>query len=46
MEDRGMKSKPGNAPIKRQGHTTDGKHGSDPNAKVMGQRAVRDLKAK
>lgn len=33
------------APIKRQGHTTDGEHGSDPNLKSIGvNRAVRDLK--
>lgn len=35
-----------NAPIVRQGHTTDGTQGSDPNAKGKGQRPVRDLRVK
>lgn len=39
-------SRPGNAPIVRVGHTTSGKYGSDPNARVKGSRSVRDLKAK
>lgn len=38
--------KTGNAPIKKQGHTTDGRHGSDPNKGVKGGRSVRDLTAK
>lgn len=36
----------GNAPIKRQGHTSNGKHGSEPNSKVFGNREPRDLKIK
>ena len=38
--------KAGNAPIVRQGHTTNRKHGSDPNAKAVGRPASSDLKAK
>lgn len=34
------------APIVRQGHTTDGTQGSDPQMKGKGQRPVRDLRAK
>lgn len=41
-----LTSKTGNAQIKRVGHTTDSKYGSNPNAKVKGSRSVRDLKAK
>lgn len=33
----------GNAPIIKQGHTTDGNFGSDPMIKGKGQRPVRDL---
>ena len=37
-------SRTGSAPIKRTGHTTDGRHGSDPNAKVRGGGSSRDIK--
>lgn len=36
----------GSAPIVRQGHTSSGKHGSDPNMKVKGGNSVRDLTVK
>jgi hypothetical protein len=36
----------GSAPIKKQGHTTDGNYGSDPNFKGKGQRPPRDLSVK
>jgi len=39
-------SKTGSAPIQRQGHTTDGQHGSNPDAKRKGNPSVRDLNAK
>lgn len=39
-------SKTGNASVMRQGHTSDNKHGSNPNAKVKGGSSVRDLNAK
>lgn len=38
--------KTGNAPIVQQGHTADGKYGSDPGAQGKGKRKVTDLKAK
>ena len=41
-----MTSKPGNAPIVRQGHTATTKHGSDPNMKGLGRERPRDLKIK
>lgn len=41
-----MSSKPGNAPIKRQGHTASPKHGADPSARAHGRPEARDLKAK
>jgi hypothetical protein len=34
----------GNAPIIRQGHTTNGQFGSDPNKKAKGRQPVRELK--
>lgn len=34
----------GNAPIRRQGHTTDGNFGTDPQIKGKAQKPVRDLK--
>lgn len=37
-------SKTGSAPIKRVGHTTDGRYGSDPNARVRGGTGSRDIK--
>lgn len=37
-------SKTGNAPIKRQGHTSDNRYGSNPDARVKGGGAVRDIK--
>lgn len=45
MPGRKMTSKSGNAQIKRQGHTTDGRHGSSPDKRAKGGK-VRDLKAK
>lgn len=39
-------SKTGNASVMKQGHTTSGKHGTDPNAKVRGGNSVRELKIK
>lgn len=36
----------GNASIMKQGHTTDGRHGSNPDMKVKGGNNVRDLNAK
>ncbi len=41
-----MTSKPGSAPIVRQGHTATGNYGDDPNARGKGQKKPRDLKAK
>lgn len=41
-----MTSNPGNANIVRQGHTTTGQHGTDPNIKGKGRKPVRDLKVK
>lgn len=38
--------KTGKAPIMKQGHTTDGRHGSDPGVQVKGGNNVRDLNAK
>lgn len=38
--------KAGNAPLVRQGHTTDGKFGSDPAKQQKGGSTVRDLRAK
>lgn len=46
MGDANIKSSTGNAPIKRQGHTTNGQFGSDPSFKGKVKRTVRDLKAK
>lgn len=39
-----MGQKPGNAPIIRTGHTTDGRYGSDPNAMVKGKTESRDIR--
>lgn len=39
-----MSNKPGNAKIDRTGHTTNTKHGSDPNARASSRPAPRDLK--
>lgn len=36
-------SKSAGAPIVKQGHTSNGKFGSDPNARVKGGNNVRDL---
>lgn len=36
----------GNASVMKQGQTTDGRHGSNPDAKVKGNANVRDLSAK
>lgn len=36
----------GNAPIVKVGHTSNGQHGSDVNAKPKGRRPVRDLSVK
>lgn len=36
----------GQAPTVKQGHTTDGKHGSNPNLKVRGGQSVRELSGK
>lgn len=41
-----MTQKTGSAPIVRQGHTTNGNYGSNPNAKGRGQNKPRDLKVK
>lgn len=41
-----IQSKTGKATVTNQGHTTDGQHGSNPNAQVKGRSGVRDLKAK
>lgn len=38
-----ISSKTGNAPVKKQGHTHDGKHGSDPNMQVRGGTSTTDL---
>lgn len=35
--------KTGSASIKKQGHTHDGQHGSNPNAQVKGRGSVTDL---
>lgn len=35
--------KTGSATVNKQGHTTDGQHGSNPNAKVKGRGTVQDL---
>lgn len=39
-------SSTGKATVTKQGHTTDGQHGSNPQAKVKGRSGVRDLSAK
>lgn len=36
----------GNAPIVKQGHTTNGQHGSDVTKKPLGRQATRDLNIK
>lgn len=36
----------GNAPIVKQGHTSNGQHGSDVNAKPKGRQTTRDLNIK
>lgn len=36
----------GNAPIVKVGHTTNGQHGSDVNAKPKGRQSSRDLNIK
>lgn len=36
----------GNAPIVKVGHTTNGQHGSDVNAKPKGRQTSRDLNVK
>lgn len=36
----------GNAPIVKQGHTSNSQHGSDVNAQPKGRRATRDLNVK
>lgn len=37
---------PGNAPIKKQGHTTNSQFGSNPNAQPKGRSSARDLGVK
>lgn len=37
---------PGNAQIKKQGHTYSGKHGDNPNSEVRGSDTVKDLSVK
>lgn len=41
-----INAKTGSATVIKQGHTSDNKHGSNPNAKVKGGSSVRDLSAK
>lgn len=41
-----MTSKPGSAPIIKQGHTTSGKYGSDPMPKSPVKNTTRDLGVK
>ncbi len=41
-----IQSKTGNAQIKKQGHTTDGAHGSDPNKQPRFGGKVRELNIK
>lgn len=36
----------GNAPIVKQGHTSNSQHGSDVNAKPKGRQSTRDLNVK
>lgn len=46
MPDGKIKSSTGKANVTKQGHTSDGQHGSNLNAKVKGRSGVRDLGAK
>ena len=39
-------SAPGNAPIQKQGQTTNGQFGSNPNAQPKGRSSARDLNVK
>lgn len=41
-----IESKTGNAQIVKTGHTASNQHGSDPNMKVKGRSAVRELNVK
>lgn len=44
MPDGKIGSKTGNATVKKQGHTHDGQHGSDPFKQPKGRSGVTDLK--
>jgi hypothetical protein len=41
-----IQSNTGSAPIKKQGHTASGNHGTDPNMKGRGIKPARDLSIK
>lgn len=41
-----IKSNTGNAQIKQQGHTTNGKFGGNPNASIKGSSTPKDLRIK
>lgn len=46
MANADIKSNTGNAQIKKQGHTTNGQFGTDPNFDGKVKKSVRDLSAK